>query len=120
MKKIFKLLICIFILQVLYRAARLKPDATPRIFAGLPNYLSAPKPEVRGSPGKRARRVEKMHQDKHVQWLKSVNINSFQDLRAVLDIKLNTDYPEIQIQQHDNYVVLFKFKNNDDIIIVIL
>ena len=47
MKKIFKLLICIFILQVLYRAARLKPDATPRIFAGLPNYLSAPKPEVR-------------------------------------------------------------------------
>ena len=55
-KKKFKLLICIYILQVLYRAARLKPDALPRIFAGLPNDLSAPKPEARGSPGKRARR----------------------------------------------------------------
>ena len=40
-----------------YRAGRLKPDAIPRIFAGLPNYLSAPpKPETRGSLGKRARR----------------------------------------------------------------
>ena len=44
-------------------------------------------------------RVEKMHQDKHVEWLKSDNINSFQDLRAVLAIKLSNDYPEIQIQQ---------------------
>ena len=95
-------------------AARLKPDAIPRIFAGLPNYLSAPKPEARGSPGKCARRVEKVHQDKHVEWLKSDNINFFQKLRAVLAIKLS-NYPEIQIQQHDNHVVLFKFKNNDDI-----
>ena len=100
---------------MLYRAARLKSDAIPRIFAGLPNYLSAPKPEARGSPGKRARRVEKMHQDKHVERLKSDNINSFQDLRAALTNKLSTDYPEIQIQQHENHVVPFKFKNNDDI-----
>ena len=108
------MLICIYILH--FTAARLKPDAIPRIFAGLPNYLSAPKPEaIRGSPGKRARRVEKVHQDKHVEWLKSDNINFFQKLRAVLAIKLSTDYPEIQIQQHDNHVVLFKFKNNDDI-----
>ena len=55
-----------------------------------------------------------MHQDKQVEWLKSDSINSFQDLRAVLANKLSTDYPEIQIQQHDNHVVLFKFKNNDD------
>ena len=100
---------------MLYRAARLKPDAIPRIFVGLPNYLSTPKPEARGSPEKRARRVEKMHQDKQVEWLKSDNINSFQDLRAALANKLSTDYPEIQIQQHNNHVVLFKFKNNDDI-----
>ena len=56
-----------------------------------------------------------MRQDKHGKWLKSDNINSFQDLRVVLAIKLSTDYPEIQIQQHDNHVVPFKFKNNDDI-----
>ena len=100
---------------MLSRAARLKPDAILRMFAGLPNYLSAPKPEAMGSPGKRARRVEKMHEDKQVEWLKNDNINSFQDLRAALAIKLSTDYPEIQILQHDNHVVLFKFKNNDDI-----
>ena len=29
--------------------------------------------------------------------------------------KLSPDYPEITIQQHVNHVVLFKFKNNDDI-----
>ena len=91
---------------MLYRAARLKPDAIPGIFAGLPNYLSVPKPEARGSPGKRARRVEKMHQDKHVEWLKSDNIDSFQDLGAVLAIKISTDYPEIQIQQHDMWFCL--------------
>ena len=113
MKKIVKLLICIYILQVLYGAARLKPDAIPRIFARLPNYLSAPKPEAMGSPGKHARRVEKMHEDKQVEWLKNDNINSFQDLSAALAIKLSTDYPEIQILHHDNHVVLFKFKNND-------
>ena len=63
-----------YLLQVLYRSARLKPNATPRICAGLPIYLSTPKPEARGSPGKRARRVEKMHQDKQVELLKSDNI----------------------------------------------
>ena len=100
---------------MLYRAARLKPDAIPRIFAGLPNYISAPKPEAIGSPGKRARHVEKMHEDKQVEWLKNDIINSFQDPRAALAIKLSTDYSEIPIQKHDNHVVLFKFKNNDDI-----
>ena len=65
-------------------AARLKPDDIPSIFAGLPNYLSTPKPEARGSPGKRAHRVEKVHQDKHVEWLKSDNINFFSKAESSL------------------------------------
>ena len=102
-----------YLLQVLYRAARLKPDAIPRIFAGLPNYLSTPKPEA--SSWEACSSCRKNDQDKQVEWLKSDNINSFKDLSSALGIKLSTDYSEIQIQQHDNHVVLFKFKNNDDI-----
>ena len=56
------------------KTVSLKPGAVPRIFKGLPTYLSAPTPESRGSPSKRRRKMIAREETLQSAWVESDTI----------------------------------------------
>ena len=79
---------------------RLKQIAVPRIFPGLPPYLSTPKPDKRSSPGKRRRLANDLHDQQQAEWLDGDSIKSYNDLAADIRERV-TEFPGILVQNHE-------------------
>ncbi len=74
------------------KSKRLKSDAVPRIFPGLPSYLSVPKPKDRPSTSTSTARRERQAQaleDEAKLFLSQDNIENFEQLSA----NIPTDFP---------------------------
>ena len=59
----------ILILQIEKKNITLRPNAVPRIFDGLPSYLSNPSSGSRSNPSKRKRLVMELHDHDQKEWL---------------------------------------------------
>ena len=92
----------------------MKQNAVPRIFPGLPPYLSTPKPDKRSSPGKRRRLANDLPDQQQAEWLDGDSIKSYNDLAADIRERV-TEFPGILVQNHESHIVLFKFHNDGGI-----
>ena len=70
----------ILILQIERKNSTLRPNAVPRLFDGLPSYLSNPSYGSRSSPSKRRRLVMERHDHDQKEWLDADLIASYDAL----------------------------------------
>ena len=79
----------------------MKQNAVPRIFPGLPPYLSTPKPDLKNPVQENA-------------VVEGDSIKSYNDLSADIRERV-TEFPDILVQNHESHIVMFKFHNDGGI-----
>ena len=65
-----------------YWKPTLRPNVVPRLFDGVPSYLSTPSSEARSSPSKRRRLVNQKQQLQQSEWLDTDHIPLYDALLA--------------------------------------
>ena len=83
----------------------------PRIFTGLPTYLSTSSPIVRASPTKRRRTVAHREHNKQEEFINADKITSYQQLTNSISTTVTTPNPDIIVKQYTNHVLLYTLVN---------
>ena len=83
----------------------------PRIFTGLPTYLSTSSPIVRASPTKRRRTVAQREHNKQEEFKNADRITSYHQLTNSISTTVTTTDPDIIVKQYTNHVLLYKLVN---------
>ena len=96
------------------KTVSLKPGAVPRIFKGLPTYLSAPTPESRGSPSKRRRRMIAREETLQSAWVESDTISTYQELTRLIRERLDKSFPAVRSVDCGDHVILYKLEQSED------
>ena len=86
----------------------LRLDAVPRIFKGLPAYLSTPTVDSRGSPSKRRRKVLAAEEARQTEWLDSDIISTHRELAESVHQRLESSFPTIQSKDCGDHILLYK------------
>ncbi len=95
-------------------APALRPDAIPRLFEGVPTYLSSPKPLSRSDPEKRRNIATQKKEKLQSEWLLSDSISSFDQFSTNVQQYLESSFPSILHQTTSDHVVLYKLGHNED------
>ena len=88
----------ILILQIERKNITLRPNAVPRLFDGLPSYLSNPSSGSRSSPSKRRRLVREQHDHDEKEWLDADLIGSYDALSRSASDHLADSFPLLLIK----------------------
>ena len=92
----------------------LRLDAVPRIFKGLPAYLSTPTVDSRGSPSKRRRKVFAAEEARQTEWLDSDIISTHRELAESVHQRLESSFPAIQSKDCGDHILLYKLEHTED------
>ena len=84
----------------------------PRIFKGLPTYLSAPTPEFRGSPSKNLRKMIAREETLQSSWVKSHTISTYQELTRLIRERLDKSLFAVQNVDCSDHVLLYKMEHS--------
>ena len=93
------------------KTVSLKPGAVPRIFKGLPTYLSAPTPESQGSPPKRRRKMIVSEETLQSAWVESDTISTYQELTRLIRDK---SFPAVRSVDFLDHVLLYKLEHSEE------
>ncbi len=95
------------------RKPSLRPNAVPRIFAGVPTYLSKPAPEARPSPSKRRRVVNERHDTQQEEWLDADRIESYEHMTRSIEHHLRNTFPHIHVLPCEDNILLYNLDGKD-------
>ena len=93
----------------------LRPNAVPRIFEGVPSYLSTPSAESRSSPSKRRKIVVKRHMEQQSEWVNSDQITSYEDFRRSVVEHVTGTHPSVYIKLCNDHVMLCNLYHTEDV-----
>ena len=97
----------ILILQIERKNITPRPKAVPRLFDGLPSYLSNPSSESRSSPSKRRRLVMERHDHDQKEWLDADLIGSHDVLSRSASDNLAASFPLLLIKRCSDNILMY-------------
>ena len=107
------ILINIILFQVDLKPSLL-PNAVPRIFKGVPDYLSKPTAETRPSPSKRRNMVHERNKAEQDDWLESDLIGTYDHMISSIADHLTVNHPSMISKKCGDHILLYKLENIED------